>query len=174
MRDRILKIIKLTKTTQKEFAESIGITQSAISQFLKGQSKGLHSDTLIAIINKYNINPTWLLTGEGDIFLPGKEPGDSSDLLNTKKNLDIIEGTVSEHPEIDILPKIAHTGWWKSLTETEREIIVFMAHLKDATTKKQVRDLLEACLKKEITQEELLKKIEGIDNSEFKQKGAAG
>lgn len=171
MRDRIIKLLKILNLTQKEFAGQIGITPGGFNDYIRGRAKDLSSNIIKNIVEKYGVNPTWLLTGEGNMFLPGKGPS-KKESQNT--NLDIIEGMVTEYPELDILPKIAHTGWWEKLTETEREIIVFMAQLKDATTKKQVRDLLEACLKKEITEEELLKKIEGIDNSGFKQKGAAG
>jgi hypothetical protein len=103
------------------------------------------------------------------MFLPGKKPP-----VKSKNGFEVVDGTVESHPELDILPKIAYTGWWEKLTETEREIIVFMANLKDPQTKQQIRDLLEACLKKELTEEELLKKVEGLNDPQLKQKGAAG
>ena len=69
MRERILQIIKSINTNQSEFAKKIGISQSAISQYLAGQSKGLNSDTLLSIVNEFNINPAWLLTGKGEMVI---------------------------------------------------------------------------------------------------------
>lgn len=130
---------------------------------------------LYALKSEFGLNPTWLLTGEGDMFLPGKGPaarGPSQELSNT--NLDVIDGKANEYPELNILPKVAHTAWWQSLTETEREIIVFITHLKDPETKKKLRDLVEIALKKEISEEEFKKQIEGMDDPKLHQKGAAG
>jgi len=96
LRDRILHIIKFTNTTQKEFAERIGITQSAISQFLKGQSKGLKSDTLLSIIKEFGINPTWLLTGEGEMFTTSHR-GIEREEKSQEKNSEVINGTEVEN-----------------------------------------------------------------------------
>jgi len=175
LRERLKILISATKLNQKEFSERIGVTPPALTQFLKGKSKGLNSDTLISIINEFQVNPTWLLTGEGDMFLPGKGPaarGPSQELSDT--NFNVIDGQVADHSELDILPKVAHTAWWQSLTETEREIIVFITHLKDPDTKKKLRDLVEIALKKEISEEEFKKQIEVLDDPKLRQKGAAG
>jgi transcriptional regulator with XRE-family HTH domain len=175
LRERLKILISATKLNQKEFSERIGVTSSALTQFLKGKSKGLNSDTLISIINEFQVNPNWLLTGEGDMFLPGKGPaarGPSQELSNT--NLDVIDGKANEYPELNILPKVAHTAWWQQLSETEREIIVFITHIKDTETKKKLRDLIELALKKEISEEEFKKQLNIIDDPKLRQKGAAG
>ncbi len=70
MRIRLKNLITALEINQKEFSDRIGVTSSAITQFMKGQSKGLNSDTLQAIVKKFHVNPTWLLTGEGEMFLP--------------------------------------------------------------------------------------------------------
>ena len=69
MRERLKILIIRTGFNQKEFAERINVSSSALTQFLKGQSKGLNSDTLISIIKEFNVNPTWLLTGDGEMFI---------------------------------------------------------------------------------------------------------
>jgi len=158
MRERIIKIIKTFNLTQKEFAKNIGITSAGLNDYLKGRANDISSNKIKNIILKYNINPIWLLTGEGKMFLPGKR--EEPQATGNDNGFSVVDGTVSEHPELDILPKIAHTGWWKSLTETEREIIMLMAGLKDSETKKKVCDLLDACRKKEIAEDELQKRID--------------
>ena len=167
--ERFKKIIKILGLTNVEFAESLGLTKAAVSEIIHGRVKKPSGPLLELLKIKFNINPTWLLTGEGDMFLPGKG---TIQELNTP--LDIIDGQAVQHPELDILPKIAHTGWWQSLSETEREIIVFITHLKDSETKKKLRDLVEIALKKEISEEEFKKQLEGLDDHRLRQKGATG
>ena len=73
MRERIIKIIKTFNLTQKEFAKNIGITSAGLNDYLKGRANDISSNKIKNIILKYNINPIWLLTGEGKMFLPGKK-----------------------------------------------------------------------------------------------------
>jgi len=65
---RRIKEIRLVRgLTQKEFANSLGIVQG----FLSGieREKKTPSDTLlIALCNLYEINETWLVTGEGEMY----------------------------------------------------------------------------------------------------------
>ncbi|HPF07933.1 MAG TPA: helix-turn-helix transcriptional regulator, partial [Spirochaetota bacterium] len=110
MRDRLKILISETGLSQKEFAERINISSSAITQFIKGQSKGLNSDTIQSIISVYNINPTWLLTGEGEMF-------------NTPS--DVKDGKVS-YTAITDISDISKTKWFKNLSKEQREIITHL------------------------------------------------
>ncbi|WP_016758351.1 helix-turn-helix domain-containing protein [Leptospira weilii] len=80
MRERILKLIEILKITNGDFALNIGISPGALSQYLSGKNKSLSVDTITSIKNTYNVNPLWLLTGEGEIFLPKIEPQDWAEL----------------------------------------------------------------------------------------------
>ena len=51
----------------KAFADVIGITQGALSGLESGKSKP-SSDTLASIVKHTNINPVWLLLGEGEMY----------------------------------------------------------------------------------------------------------
>ena len=169
------QLLKALKLKQNQFAKSVCVSPSHVSDVLTGRRNGFSSEVIVKIAQLYNVNLHWLLTGEGDMFLPGKGPaarGPSQELSDT--NFNVIDGQVADHSELDILPKVAHTAWWQSLTETEREIIVFITHLKDPDTKKKLRDLVEIALKKEISEEEFKKQIEVLDDPKLRQKGAAG
>jgi len=172
---RLKYILKHLNLTQQEVADRFGIDRSLLS-FICNDKQKISKLMLYALKSEFGLNPTWLLTGEGDMFLPGKgldtAMGAAQELSDT--NLEVIDGQSAEHPELDILPKVAHTAWWQSLSETEREIIVFITHLKDPETKKKLRDLVEIALKKEISEEEFKKQIEGMNDPHFRQKGAAG
>ena len=57
----------MSKTlTQKKFANSLGIAQGFLSELERGIYKASKT-LLIAIENLYQINISWLLTGEGDM-----------------------------------------------------------------------------------------------------------
>jgi hypothetical protein len=55
------------------FAEKAGLSSAAVSRMLK-KADSVNSDTLLAIVNAYpEINPTWLLTGRGNMLLTAEE-----------------------------------------------------------------------------------------------------
>jgi transcriptional regulator with XRE-family HTH domain len=156
----ILKALNIRK--KKHFAAELGLSPSALSEILNGKVKNISGSVLELLKIKFGINPTWLLTGEGDMFLQGKDPRKKSET-----NLDIVSGCAEEYPDINIITKIAHTGWWQNLTETEREIIVFMANIKNDAVKKKIRNVLEAYLKKEMAEDDLSMEVQ-----RYRQKGA--
>lgn len=64
-----LKLLRETLgLTQEEFGEKIGRTKGAISAYEKGERKP-DKTTLMLIEKVFNVNPDWLLKGEGDMFL---------------------------------------------------------------------------------------------------------
>lgn len=69
---RIKKIINAKNISDTKFAESCGIKQTAFSSMFIRDSVP-KSDLLEKIIKNYNINPEWLLTGEGEMFTDTKE-----------------------------------------------------------------------------------------------------
>jgi len=139
VRDRLKILISETGLSQKEFAERINISSSAITQFIKGQSKGLNSDTIQSIISVYNINPTWLLTGEGEMF---SSPPDAKD------------GKIS-YTAITDISEITRTRWFKNLTKEQREIITHLASVKDRGILKKVSDIMSRQSAKEKGDREL-------------------
>jgi repressor LexA len=73
IKDRIkLLMDKLGIKTQAEFANRIGIGRSTLTEILSGK----HIPTLatINLISKtFNVNPEWLKTGKGEMFLKNEE-----------------------------------------------------------------------------------------------------
>lgn len=66
--DRLRFIIEYYKTTQADFAESIGTTPATLSRQLKGLHK-IDKQVALSVQAVYRINCNWLLSGEGDMFL---------------------------------------------------------------------------------------------------------
>ena len=67
--ERLKFLLKELNLTQAQFAEDVGVKQGTISDIIRGKTAGL-SVTMAKLCQYiYNVNPTWLLTGEGEMFL---------------------------------------------------------------------------------------------------------
>lgn len=73
--------------TVKAFAESIGQSPQNVSMFSK---KGRHVGTAIIIETclKYRVNPTYLILGEGEMFLSNDLTGRVNDLEKRVRKLE--------------------------------------------------------------------------------------
>lgn len=56
---------------QSEFAEIVGVKQATISRYLK--DRDVDTSFIRSLKEILNINPTWLLTGEGEMYLVPRE-----------------------------------------------------------------------------------------------------
>ncbi len=76
--ERVKFFIKFKKISLRKFAEIIGVSHSLINN-----TKSLGSDKLESILTKYpEINPTWLLTGKGDMLVEGIHQEWSNNTVN--------------------------------------------------------------------------------------------
>jgi transcriptional regulator with XRE-family HTH domain len=66
--ERLKNIRWVLKLNQKQMAEKLELTQSAISAVEKGISKSLSGDNLAKLLIEFNVNINWLLSGEGEMF----------------------------------------------------------------------------------------------------------
>ena len=81
-----IKIIRKTlKLSQKEFADTLGLTQAGYSYIESGKNN-LSSKMLIILKKVHNVNISWLEHGKGEMFIPckseKKENSDESDVKN--------------------------------------------------------------------------------------------
>lgn len=68
MENTILKLRKELKLSQEKFGEKLGVGKGAISK-IENNERGL-TDTMAKLIcNEYNVNESWLRTGEGEMFV---------------------------------------------------------------------------------------------------------
>ena len=106
---------------QKEFSARIGVSSSALTQFIKGQSKGLNSETLISIINEFDVNPSWLLTGVGEMFNKYSHVIDA----DTEKVGELKNKSWSSQSLYDIkdFEQISNTKWYMNLLKEQRDLI---------------------------------------------------
>jgi transcriptional regulator with XRE-family HTH domain len=79
--ERMKKILNKLDLQASSLAEELGITKSAMSKITLGKVKELSGSVVELLRLKYNINPTWLQTGEGEMFLqPQGLPGELGNL----------------------------------------------------------------------------------------------
>lgn len=102
MKDRIRKLRKMLDLTQREFAERIGMKSNTIATYEMGRA--FPSDpTINNICKEFDVNETWLRTGEGEMFVP--KATDALDALAKERGLThgdyiVIEKFLSLKPEI--------------------------------------------------------------------------
>ena len=92
---RIKELRNVKKLNQLDFADKIGIKQSPLSQMESG--KILPSiETLSKIIRVFNISYSWLIDGEGDMFL--EETKSEENVI--KKNDNINDNNFDNKPKV--------------------------------------------------------------------------
>ena len=103
MKDRIKRIRKDMKMNQTEFGEAIGTTLAAYSKYETGKVIP-DKTTRMLICQKFNVNETWLETGEG---LPYKE-GLIPRLLHALQQMPDVQAALEEK-----LPYVSDEALWK-------------------------------------------------------------
>lgn len=72
LKDRIKYLRESLNYRKSEFADILKISRSYITDIEKGKNKNI-SDKLAELIKlQFNVNPRWLLTGEGEMFVEPK------------------------------------------------------------------------------------------------------
>ena len=90
MNERLKEIRKLNKLTQEECSKKIGITQSTVTAYECGNR--VPSDSVILnICRAFNINETWLRTGEGEMLKPVSKDAEIAAFLG-----DIMHGETAD------------------------------------------------------------------------------
>lgn len=75
MNERIAMLILALKEKgikQYEFAEKLGVTETAVSAWKNGR-RNLTQQTINAICREFNVDYLWLTTGSGDMFVNSEE-----------------------------------------------------------------------------------------------------
>ncbi len=67
MNTRIKELRKALKLTGENFSSKLGVGRSAISNIESG-NRQLSNQLITSICREYNVNETWLRTGEGEMF----------------------------------------------------------------------------------------------------------
>lgn len=68
MKKRFLEILKCKKLSSSQFADKINVSNSAVSHIINGRNKPSLEIIQNILIKFPDINPRWLILGEGEIF----------------------------------------------------------------------------------------------------------
>lgn len=69
MKNRIRALRKALGLTQQKLADALGMKQNTIASYEIGRIVP-SSSTITLICKEFNVNETWLRTGEGEMFVP--------------------------------------------------------------------------------------------------------
>jgi transcriptional regulator with XRE-family HTH domain len=122
-----IKAYRLKKRiTLRDFAKLIGISQGGLSEIENNKTKP-GANTLISIVHKNDINPGWLLTGEGDMFIKPlcRETEISSEVLEALKSNPTIEKIImmlGEMKDDDVLHLFSMLEERKKVRDLEDQI----------------------------------------------------
>lgn len=97
LKDRIRLILDEQHMKQKDFAMAIKVTESYVSNMLKGKRCNISEALALLIEQAYGYSAQWVLTGEGDCYI---SKSSAPDLSPAKKRL-IAEIEKMSEPELD-------------------------------------------------------------------------
>lgn len=132
MGKRLKQLLEALRIKQNQFAQSVGVSPSHVSDVLTGRRNGFSTEVVVKIAELYKVNLHWLLTGEGDMFISSPDKVVENDMLKTtsqKGHLVGIDGEVETFPDITDPEQISRTGWWKKLDADSKYIIAGLAYL---------------------------------------------
>ncbi|MGM5629549.1 hypothetical protein O2K51_01505 [Apibacter raozihei] len=101
--DRLLEFMEFKGLNDNKITKLAGLSVGLIGRARRNKS-GLHTDTIEKILNTFKeLNPTWLLTGIGDMILPSFEKTDNT--LPTNNEESLIDEIFSTQREVIALLK---------------------------------------------------------------------
>ena len=135
-RHRLIKVRRFLGIMQKDFAKELGLSVSFISQVESGKTKPGFT-FFKRIIEAYYINPVYLITGKGEIFLD-KATGDAlsgSEYGGDSERVDRMLNYINQSPQV----KFAILEFFNRYVFENRELI--SEDIKEHRELKRRRDL---------------------------------
>lgn len=99
LKDRLQIVLNEQNIKQKDLANTIKVTESYVSNMLKGKRNNISESLALLIEQKYGYSAQWILTGEGE---PYTTQSNIPNLSSTKKRL-ISEIEKMSDSEIDAI-----------------------------------------------------------------------
>ncbi|WP_078129990.1 helix-turn-helix domain-containing protein [Leptospira alexanderi] len=67
--DRLKRLIEILGFSQAEFARSIDLKPAFISDLINERAKSFSQESLLRLRTVHNVNPLWLIAGEGEMLI---------------------------------------------------------------------------------------------------------
>ena len=126
MNERIKKLRKSLGLTQQEFSDRIKVKRNTVATYEMGRS--MPSDAAISLIcREFNVNETWLRTGEGDMFKPVNRDQEIADFM-----ADILKGDPDFRTKLISVMSRLSADEWAMLERRARELAAELAATPEA------------------------------------------
>lgn len=101
MREKLLHLMKNEELTSSRLAELLGIQPSGISHILKGRNNP-SLDFIQKILRRFpQVNPDWLILGEGEMYRSSETPSQNSLNLSTASNQTVATSVSPDSPKTE-------------------------------------------------------------------------
>jgi hypothetical protein len=133
--ERLKFLIEKYGMSVRAFSTAIGATDTNTRNYIDRGSKP-NAEYLGKLLKRFNdINPTWLLLGEGEPFLPDSAAPDQSTTTNVKKNAGAIQNNtgnaqVTNNIKLEECKRDLEASR-KDAAAYQREIALLQGQLKD-------------------------------------------
>ena len=107
MNERFKELRKFLKLSQEEFGKRIGITKASVSRLESGENNP-SDQTVMLICNGFNVDETWLRTGEGEMF---RERSMEDALTDFMKDLSFEGDESFKKRFIQAITQMSDEGW---------------------------------------------------------------
>ena len=126
MNERIKKLRKSLGLTQQEFSDRIKVKRNTVATYEMGRS--MPSDAAISLIcREFNVNETWLRTGDGEMFKPVNRDQEIADFM-----ADILKGEPDFRTKmISVMARLS-ADEWAMLERRARELAATLAETPEA------------------------------------------
>lgn len=170
MVNRFIRVFKTLNLRKNEFAAELGLTPAAVSDIMHGRVKKISGSVVELLKVKYKVNPAWLNTGEGEMFLQGIKADKVSGLRTDSSNNDfeVIEGDVETYPNITMVEQISRTGWFGSLSGDKKFIVAGLDEIQDTEFLRDLKGMISL----KVQTDRMKKNVE--ESQPLRQKGEAG
>ena len=119
--ERIKKLRKSLGLTQQEFSDRIKVKRNTVATYEMGRS--MPSDAAISLIcREFNVNETWLRTGEGDMFKPVNRDQEIADFM-----ADVLKGEPDFRTKLISVMARLSADEWAMLERRARELAAELA-----------------------------------------------
>lgn len=120
--ERVKEIRKALNYTLERFGKPLGVGKTAISKIEKGENN-LTEQMLISICREFNVNESWLRTGEGEMFseVPAEDEYFKAATQISKSGDKFAMQAVVEYWKLDDVSKETLKNYIYKIAEKSRE-----------------------------------------------------
>lgn len=104
---RVRAVRKAKNLTLEKFGERLGVQKSAISKIERGEN-AVSDQIRLAICREFDVNETWLRTGEGEMFVPLSRSQEIADFVG---KLMVGEQDTFKRRFIAVLARLDESEW---------------------------------------------------------------